>query len=495
MIDLTQLLKSKVLHVVPESGEIVGSAYREITQYFPQLGWVEQDPLEIWESVEKTIQDALQKAHLESSAIDSIGITNQRETVVVWNRKNGVPIFRAIVWQCRRTMERCKQLQREGYEATIRAKTGLFLDSYFSATKLEWILKNIPKIKPLLSKGLLAVGTIDSWILWNLSGGRYHRTDFSNASRTLLFNIRNRQWDKDLLKLFHIPDSLLPSVQNSSSYFGETQGSGKLKKGIPITGIAGDQQSALFGQGATQPGTLKNTYGTGCFLLMNLGNKWLLSKNKLITTLGCGDNGNPVFCLEGSIFMGGAIIQWIRDGLNLIRNSEETEKIAQSIPSTEGVYLIPAFVGLGAPYWNSQVRGSITGLTRATTKAHIIRAGLEALAYQTRDVIDAMARDTSINLKALYVDGGASKNNFLMQFQSDILGVKIIRPHIIETTALGAALLSGISTGFWNFKKNIHKILNTERIFQPQISNSMREKLWMGWKNAIQQILNAHIKT
>ncbi len=415
-------------YLFDHGGKVVGSAYQEFTQYFPKPGWVEHDANEIWRTVEETGKKALKKAGIRPSQIAAIGITNQRETTVIWDRKTGKPIHRAIVWQCRRTAHRCDQLKAQGKEKLFLHKTGLVIDAYFSGTKVEWLLRNVPGAARKAAKGELAFGTIDSWILWNLTGGRSHATDYSNASRTLLFNIWEKRWDSSLLKTFRVATSLLPKVQASSSSFGATSARSYLGAGIPITGIAGDQQAALFGQGCHEPGTLKNTYGTGCFLLLNLGKKHIISKNKLLTTLACDGKGQPVYALEGAVFIGGAAIQWIRDGLQLIKTSPESEAVANKVPDTGGVYLVPAFVGLGAPYWDAHARGALVGITRGTKREHVVRATLESLAYQTKDLVDAMLKDSHLRLKELRVGGGACKNNLLMQFQSDILKLKSTVP-------------------------------------------------------------------
>lgn len=476
-------------YLFDKSGKVVGSAYQEFTQYFPKPGWVEHDADEIWRTVEATGKKALKLAKAKPSDIAAIGITNQRETVVLWDRKTGKPIHKAIVWQCRRTAHRCDELKRNGLEKTFAAKTGLVIDAYFSGTKIEWLLQNVPGVAKRAARGELAFGTIDTWLLWKLTGGKVHATDHSNASRTLVYNIQTKQWDPQLLKTLHIPASLLPKTQASSSLFGRTATSSYLGAGIPITGIAGDQQAALFGQGCHQPGTLKNTYGTGCFLLLNAGQKRVVSKNKLLTTLACDGKGQPVYALEGSVFIGGAAIQWVRDGLQLIKTSAESEKAAARVKDTGGVYLVPAFVGLGAPYWDGHARGALIGLTRGTNRDHVVRATLESLAYQTRDLVDAMLKDSRLKLKELRVDGGACKNNLLMQFQADILNARINRPRMVETTALGAAFLAGLQTGFWKNSAQIQKIRRVDRVFKPRMALKTRQKLWSGWQEAVQRVL------
>ena len=477
-------------YLFDHSGRVVGSAYQEFTQYFPKPGWVEHDANEIWRTVEETGKKALKSAGVKPSQIAAIGITNQRETTVIWNRKTGKPIHKAIVWQCRRTAHRCDQLKAQGKEKLFLNKTGLVIDAYFSGTKVEWLLQNVPGATKKAARGELAFGTIDTWLLWNLTGGRSHATDYSNASRTLLFNIRSKKWDLQLLKTLHVPSSLLPKVQASSSLFGTTSSRSYLGSGIPITGIAGDQQAALFGQGCHEPGTLKNTYGTGCFLLLNLGQKHILSKNKLLTTLACDGKGQPAYALEGAVFIGGAAIQWIRDGLQLIKTSPESEAIAKKVPDTGGVYLVPAFVGLGAPYWDAHARGALVGITRGTQKEHVVRAALESLAYQTRDLVDAMLKDAHLKLRELRVDGGACKNNLLMQFQADILNVKINRPQVVETTAMGAAFLAGLKVGYWKNSAEIQKIRRVDKVFAPKMKQKTRDHLWSGWKWAVGQVLS-----
>jgi glycerol kinase len=476
-------------YLFDHSGKVVGSAYEEFTQYFPKPGWVEHDALEIQRTVEETGKKALKSAGVKPSQIAAIGITNQRETTVIWNRKTGKPIHKAIVWQCRRTAHRCDELKKQGKEKLFLNKTGLVIDAYFSGTKVEWLLQNIPGAAQRAAKGELAFGTIDTWLLWNFTGGKSHATDYSNASRTLLFNIKAKQWDSQLLKTLHVPELLLPHVQASASLFGTTSAESYLGAGIPITGMAGDQQAALFGQGCHEPGTLKNTYGTGCFLLLNVGKKHVISKNKLLTTLACDGKGQPVYALEGSVFIGGAAIQWIRDGLGLIKSSSESEAVAMKVTDTGGVYLVPAFVGLGAPYWDGHARGALVGLTRGTTKEHVVRATLESLAYQTKDLVDAMLKDSHLKLKELRVDGGACKNNLLMQFQADILKVKINRPKMVETTAIGAAFLAGLQIGYWKNNSEIQKIRRVDKVFSSRMKQTIRKHLWDGWKEAIGRVL------
>jgi glycerol kinase len=477
-------------YLFDRAGKVVGSAYQEFTQYFPKPGWVEHDALEIWESVGATGKKALKSAGAKPKDVVTIGITNQRETTVIWDRKSGKPIHRAIVWQCRRTSHRCDELKRRGLENKFRSRTGLVLDAYFSGTKVEWLLKNVPGTLARARKGQLAFGTIDTWLLWNLTGGKSHVTDYSNASRTLLFNIFTKKWDSQLLRILSVPASLLPKAQPSASAFGVTSAKSYLGAGIPITGIAGDQQAALFGQDCHEPGTLKNTYGTGCFLLLNIGKKKILSKNRLLTTLACDAKGQPVYALEGSVFIGGAAIQWIRDGLQLIKTSPESEKVAASVKDTGGVYLVPAFVGLGAPYWDSQARGAFLGITRGTTRAHLVRAALESLAYQSRDLVEAMLKDSHLKLKELRVDGGACKNNLLMQFQADLLNIKINRPEVVETTARGVAYLAGLQAGVWKSTRELQHLRQVDRVFRPKMKEQERQRLWSGWKWAVGQVLS-----
>ncbi|HTY13282.1 MAG TPA: glycerol kinase GlpK [Candidatus Omnitrophota bacterium] len=467
--------------VYDKKGNKVASAYREFPQYFPKPGWVEHDPEEIWQSVNLSIQKVLAK--IDPKDIAAIGITNQRETTVVWDRKSGKPVYNAIVWQCRRTAQRCKELNaRKGMAELIRKKTGLPIDAYFSATKIEWILRNSERVK---RNANLCFGTTDSWVLWKLTGGEAHATDHTNASRTMLYNIDRREWDKDLLKLFGIPGSMLPEVKNSSGLFGRTVKTGKLPAGIPILGIAGDQQAALFGQVCFVPGTIKNTYGTGCFILMNTGKKRPSSKHGLITTLGCGPKAEPVYILEGSVFIAGAAIQWLRDKLQIIKTAPDSEKMAMAVKDNGGVYFVPAFVGLGAPYWDPDARGTITGITRGTTREHIVRATLEAMCYSTRDVMEVMKKDSGLRTMDLKIDGGAVANDFLCQFQAGILGIGVIRPKIIETTSLGAAYLAGLGAGLWKNTAEVKKLWRKERGFKPAMKKAEADALYKGWKEAV----------
>ncbi len=475
--------------VYDKNGRKVAGAYQEFPQYFPKPGWVEHKPEEIWQSVNNSIQKVL--SQVPANSIWAIGITNQRETTVVWDKNTGKPVYNAIVWQCRRTAARCDQLkEQKGALEFFRSRTGLPIDAYFSATKIEWILKNIPGALNRAKKGELCFGTTDSWVLWKLTGGQVHATDYTNASRTMLFNIRQKVWDKDLLKKFSIPKSILPEVKKSSGFFGSTVKIGKLPAGLPICGIAGDQQAALFGQACFEPGTMKNTYGTGAFMLLNTGKRFSFSKTGLITTLGCGFQGEPVYVLEGAIFIAGAAIQWLRDNLKLMAKSADSQKLAQSTKDNAGVYFVPALVGLGAPYWDQNCRGAVFGLTRGTTANHIVRAALEAICYQTRDVLEAMQKDSGLAIKDLRVDGGAAANDFLCQFQADILGIKVTRPRIIEITSLGAAYLAGLASGYWKNAGQIKKCWKVDKVFRPRLSRKEAEKLYSGWKQAVSRTLS-----
>lgn len=472
--------------VYDKQGSIIAQGQEEFKQYFPKPGWVEHDPLEIWKSVERSINKVLTK--IPARNISAIGITNQRETTVIWDRITGKPIYNAIVWQCRRTAGRCEQLKKnKKLVKKIQGKTGLPVDAYFSATKIEWLLKNIPGAYIKALKGELCFGTTDTWILWNLTGGTVHATDYTNASRTMLFNIDKLSWDKELLKKFSVPLNILPKVKTSSGIFGTTNAIGKLPAGIPIAGIVGDQQGALFGQTCLSPGTIKNTYGTGCFMLLNTGTKRITSKQGLITTLGCDQNGKPAYVLEGSVFIAGAAIQWLRDQLRIIPDAPSSEKLAQTVSSTDGVYFVPAFVGLGAPYWDQEARGTITGITRGTTRAHLVRAALEALCYQTKDVLDAMNKDSGLKISALNIDGGAAANNFLCQFQTDILGIPVLRPAVIETTSLGAAYLAGLAVGYWKNSDEIKTLWQLDKQFKPALTRTKAQELYQGWSKAMRQ--------
>jgi glycerol kinase len=464
-----------------QAGSVIASAQKEFRQIFPKPGWVEHDANEIWATQLATAQDVMAKQQLSPSDVAAIGITNQRETTVVWDRETGTPIHHAIVWQDRRTAARCDQLKARGLAATIKRKTGLVVDAYFSGTKLEWILKNVPGARAKAKDGRLAFGTIDTWLVWNLTGGRVHVTDPSNASRTMLFNLKG-DWDNELLKLLGVPRSVLPEVKSSSEVYGDTR---LLGGSIPIAGIAGDQQAALFGQACTQPGMVKNTYGTGCFMLMNTGTKPTPSKHNLLTTVAWRIGNRTEYALEGSIFIAGAVVQWLRDGLGIIKSSADVEALAAQVTDPDGVYLVPAFAGLGAPHWDQYARGLVAGVTRGTTAAHIARAALEGIAFQVADVLRAMEADARIKLKELRVDGGASANNLLMQFQSSLLGVPVVRPKVTETTALGAAYLAGLAVGYWKDQKQIAAQWQVDRRFTPAMESTERKRLERGWVKAL----------
>ncbi|MDP2921800.1 MAG: glycerol kinase GlpK [Candidatus Omnitrophota bacterium] len=474
--------------IYDKRGKNIASAYEEFRQYFPKPGWVEHDPEEIWQSVNNSIQKVIKK--VPAGSIQAIGITNQRETTVLWDKITGRPVYNAIVWQCRRTTGRCDQLKKEKRTAEFfRKRTGLPIDAYFSATKIEWILKNVKGALDKARSGRLLFGTADTWVLWKLTGGKIHATDYTNASRTMLFNIEKLKWDSDILKKFKIPKKILPEVKKSSVIFGRTVKTGKLSAGIPISGIAGDQQAALFGQACFEPGTIKNTYGTGCFVLLNTGRKRVVSKYGLITTLGCGIKAEPVYVLEGAIFIAGASIHWIRDGLKLLTCGCDSEKMAIAIKDNEGVYFVPALVGLGAPYWDQDARGAIFGITRGTNGNHIVRAALEAMCYQTKDVLDAMEKDSGLKIKDLKVDGGASANNFLCQFQADILRANVVRPKVIETTSLGAAYLAGLAIGYWKNAQDIKKCWEKDRVFKPRMKKALASKYYSEWFGAVKRTL------
>ena len=468
-----------------ESGEPVAIAQHTFPQYFPQPGWVEHDPDEIWESQMKAAREVIRESGITAHDIAGIGITNQRETTLLWDRKTGRPVCNAIVWQCRRTAAICDRLRAEGYEEMIRTRTGLVIDAYFSGTKIQWMLDNIPGIRTRAEKGDLAFGTVDSWLVYRLTGGRLHVTDPSNASRTLLYNITEHRWDRHIFETFHIPEALLPDVVPSSGVIGETDVS-LFGASIPIAGIAGDQQAALFGQGCFAPGEVKNTYGTGCFLLMHTGDRPVASSGGLLSTVAWGINGHIEYALEGSIFVAGAAIQWLRDQLGLIEQAADSEALALSVEDCGGMYLVPAFVGLGAPYWDMYARGLMIGLTRGTTRAHIVRAALESIAYQTRDVVETMTKDTQIPINSLRVDGGASANEFLMQFQADILQVPVDRPVATESTARGAAFLAGLSVGFWQSRDDLPVKQDVHR-YTPLMAASRSDRLYHGWQEAVRR--------
>ena len=468
------------------AGRIVSVAQREFTQYFPQPGWVEHDANEIWATLLGVAVEAMQMAGAAAADIAAIGITNQRETTIVWDKATGEPVHHAIVWQCRRTSEYCDELRARGLTARFREKTGLVLDAYFSATKLHWLLENVPGVRERAAKGELLFGTVETWLIWKLTGGRAHVTDYSNASRTMLFNINTLDWDEEILAELNIPRSMLPKPLPSSGLFGTTDTS-LLGGEIPITGAAGDQQAALFGQTCFQPGEAKNTYGTGCFLLMNTGEKPVFSQNGLVTTIAWGLGEKVTYALEGSIFVGGAAIQWLRDEMKLIANAAESEAVAQEVTDTNGCYVVPAFTGLGAPYWDQYARGAIVGLTRGCNRAHIVRATLDSLTYQTYDVLNAMRADSGIALASLKVDGGASANNYLMQTQADVIGAPVLRPTCVESTAMGAAYLAGLAVGFWRDQAEIRKIWAVDRTFEPQLDAKSRDARLHGWHRAVQR--------
>lgn len=467
-------------------GFILSIAQKEFQQIFPQPGWVEHDANEIWSSQIGVANEAIARINLRASDIAAIGITNQRETTLVWERSTGQPIYNAIVWQDRRTAADCDELKAAGHESLIQSKTGLVIDPYFSGTKLKWLLNHVAGTREKAERGELAFGTIDSWLVWKLTGGALHITDITNACRTLLFNIHTQEWDSELLNLFNIPRSLLPEVRSSSEVYGYTV-EGLFGSRIPIAGIAGDQQAATFGQAALQSGMAKNTYGTGCFMLLNIGNTPMPSQHKLLTTIAWRLNGRTDYAFEGSVFVAGAVVQWLRDGLGIIRQSAEVEALACSVPDNGGVYFVPAFVGLGAPHWDSYARGAIVGLTRGSTSAHIARAALESIAYQTADVLDAMRQDAHLPISELRVDGGAARNDLLMQFQADILGVPVVRPQVTETTALGAAYLAGLAVGYWDSETEIAQQWQLEKRFEPTMSQDLRSILRAAWHQAIAQ--------
>ncbi|XXM71047.1 glycerol kinase GlpK [Lysinibacillus sphaericus] len=468
-----------------KKGEIVHTSQKEFTQHFPKPGWVEHNANEIWGSILSVIATVLSEANVKPEQIEGIGITNQRETTVVWDKETGTPIYHAIVWQSRQTSGICEELKSQGHNDTFREKTGLLIDAYFSGTKVKWILDNVEGAREKAENGQLLFGTIDTWLIWKMSGGKAHVTDYSNASRTLMYNIHDLKWDSELLEILGVPESMLPEVRPSSEVYAKTIPHHFFGQEIPIAGAAGDQQAALFGQACFEKGMGKNTYGTGCFMLMNTGDKAVKSDNGLLTTLAWGIDGKVEYALEGSIFVAGSAIQWLRDGLRMLKESKDSELYAERVESTDGVYVVPAFVGLGTPYWDSDVRGSVFGLTRGTSKEHFVRATLESLAYQTRDVLSAMEADSGIALKKLRVDGGAVKNDFLMQFQSDILNVPVERPVVNETTALGAAYLAGLAVGYWKDREEISKQWKKDSEFEPEMKEGSREELYTGWKKAV----------
>lgn len=468
-----------------KKGEPVYTAQKEFKQYFPKSGWVEHNANEIWSSILAVIASCLSESWVKPDQVEGIGITNQRETTVVWDKHTGQPIHNAIVWQSRQTAAICEELKAAGHEEKIREKTGLLVDAYFSGTKVKWLLDHVEGARDKAEQGDLLFGTIDTWLIWKLSGGKAHVTDYSNASRTLLFNIHELKWDEELMKILGVPASMLPEVKASSEVYAKTVDFHFFGQEVPIAGAAGDQQAALFGQACYEKGMAKNTYGTGCFMLMNTGDKAIQSDNGLLTTIAWGLDGKVTYALEGSIFVAGSAIQWLRDGLRMFKDASQSEEYATRVESSEGVYVVPAFVGLGTPYWDSDVRGAMFGLTRGTSKEHLIRATLESLAYQTKDVLTAMEQDSGISLKALRVDGGAVKNNFLMQFQSDILRVGVERPVVNETTALGAAYLAGLAVGFWKDQEEIASQWQKDNTFNPEMMEEDQEKLYEGWKKAV----------
>lgn len=473
--------------IYDKNGKKKASAYQEFPQHFPKPGWVEHDPEDLWKSVNNSVQKVLAK--VPPSSIAAVGITNQRETTVMWDARTGKSVHNAIVWQCRRTAPRCDELKKRGLAAFFKKRTGLPIDAYFSATKIEWILKNVPGVMARAKRREILFGTADSWILWKLTGGRTHATDYTNASRTMCFNIERLKWDEDILKLLGIPKQVLPEVKRSSGLFGHTAHIGRLPEGIPISGVAGDQQAALFGQACFEPGTMKNTYGTGSFILLNVGKKRPVSKHGLIVTLGCDTLGEPIYVLEGAIFIAGAAIQWLRDGLKLFTRASQSELMAASVADNAGVYFVPALVGLGAPYWDQAARGAIFGLTRGTHANHLVRATLEAMCYQTKDVVDAMHKDTRLTIKSLKVDGGAAVSNLLCQFQADLLRLPVVRPRVVETTSLGAAYLAGLAVGYWKNADEIKRCWVADRVFKPAMPKAAAAKLYAGWCDAVKRTL------
>lgn len=489
ILALDQGTSSSRAIVFDSKGTPVSVSQKEFTQYFPQPGWVEHNPMEIWSSEAAVIAESISTIDINGKNIAAIGITNQRETTIVWDAETGTPVYNAIVWQDRRTSEYCDSLKAQGLTEMIRSKTGLIVDAYFSATKIRWILENVPGARQKAEEGKLRFGTVDTWLVWMLTRGEVHVTDVSNASRTMLLNINTLQWDDELLSLFGIPKSMMPQVRSSSEVYGHTKTT-IFAHPVPIAGIAGDQQAALFGQMCTEPGSVKNTYGTGCFLLMNSGTKPIMSSNNLLTTVAwkIGDTVN--YALEGSIFVAGSVVQWLRDGLGIIRSSAEVEALATSVPDNAGVFFVPALTGMGAPYWDQYAKGTITGLTRGATAAHIARAALEGIAFQTMDIVEAMKKDAGVDLKELKVDGGASRNNFLMQFQSEVLGVEVIRPKVTETTAIGAAYLAGLAVGFWDSIDTVKQQWQQERTFSPEMPQEKVEALKAGWKDAVGRTLS-----
>ncbi len=488
IIALDQGTTSSRAIVFDNEQNILGVSQKEITQIYPREGWVEHNPMEIWATQYGVLQEVIAKTNITQEDVAAIGITNQRETTIIWDKNTGEPIYNAIVWQCRRTAPICDSLEEKGMKDYIKESTGLILDAYFSGTKIKWILDNVEGAREKAEKGELLFGTVDTWLVWKLTNGRVHITDYTNASRTMLFNINTLKWDEKILKELNIPKSILPEVKNSSEIYGYTNLGGKGGVRVPIAGIAGDQQAALFGQACFTKGSAKNTYGTGCFLLMNTGDEKVESKNGLLTTIAVGIDGKVQYALEGSVFVGGAVIQWIRDELMLVSDAQDTEYFAKKVKDNGGVYVVPAFVGLGAPHWDMYARGAIFGLTRGSNRNHIIRAALESIAYQSKDVLNAMEEDAGVKINVLKVDGGASKNDFLMQFQADILETEVTRPIITETTALGAAYLAGLAVGYWKDKEEIAKSWYASENFKPKSEKDHIEKLYSGWKKAIKRV-------
>ena len=485
IVALDQGTTSSRAIVFDNHARVVAKAQREFKQIYPKAGWVEHDPMEIWSSQSSALNEALARMGISGDKVAGIGITNQRETTIVWNKKTGQPVYNAIVWQCRRSTEYCEQLKLLGHESLVQSKTGLVLDPYFSASKVRWILDNVEDAQHQAEQGELLFGTVDTWLVWKLTNGNVHVTDPTNASRTMLYNIHTHEWDDELLTLFNIPKSMLPKVKSSSEHYGTTR---EIRGAdIPIAGIAGDQQAALFGQLCVHEGTAKNTYGTGCFLLMNTGQQAIKSQHGLLTTVAIDHNGKPCYALEGSVFMGGATVQWLRDELCLIRHASETEYLASKVENNNGVYLVPAFVGLGAPYWDPDARGAIVGLTRGANRNHIVRAALESIAYQSKELLHAMEKDGNLTVSHLKVDGGAVVNSFLMQFQADIADVTVVRPKVSEITALGAALLAGLSVGFWNNIEELETYLSVDKCFNPNMDNVQRQALFSGWVDAVKK--------
>lgn len=489
IVSLDQGTTSSRAIIFDKEQNILGVSQKEINQIYPKKGWVEHNPMEIWASQYGVLQESIAKANIKISEIAAIGITNQRETTILWDKITGEPIYNAIVWQCRRTADICEKLKEDkDFVEYVRDNTGLVMDAYFSATKIKWILDNVEGARERAERGEILFGTVDTWLLWKLTEGKIHVTDYTNASRTMLYNIKKLKWDSRILEKLNIPINILPEVKNSSEIYGYADIGGKNGEIVPIAGIAGDQQAALFGQGCFNKGDSKNTYGTGCFLLMNTGEEIVKSNKGLITTIAIGVDNKIQYALEGSVFMGGAIIQWIRDELRLVNDAQDTEYFAKKVDDNGGVYIVPAFTGLGAPYWDMYARGAIFGLTRGANRNHIIRAALEAIAYQSKDVLDAMEEDAGCKIKALKVDGGASRNGLLMQFQSDIIGANVIRPIISETTALGAAFLAGLAVGFWKNKEEIESSFYISEEYEPRIEAEERDKLYKGWKRAVERV-------